>query len=415
MKTKKRSLFGLAVGLVAMTSFLWAQSVQAQSAPKNEFLFGCALPLTGMFGQDGHMVRNAYLYWQDAVNARGGIDGKYKIKIIFYDDQSNPQTSAMLINKLITQDKVDMLLGGYGSSQVMAASAVAERHEYPLISGAASSNMLFTRGFKYYFSTLGKSTEEVRGCVDVLTSVTPKPETVAIIGANIPFTADACQGYKEYAKKDGFKITHFELFPIGLQDYDTLLEKVKATHPDTLLVGSDLDIALSVVKAMKEIKFSPKAVGFSYGPTVPRFIQDLGPDANYVFAASEWTPNMKYKDDLFGTAAQFNAGFTKRFHRAPDYVEAATAAGAEVLQIAVEKLGLKPGMNRADRVKLMKELHKLNVMTFYGPIHFGKDGANSAHPPVAVQVQNQKLVNVYPSANAEAAPLYPMPPWKDRK
>jgi len=251
MKARKGLLFGFAMGIFALAAFVMAQSASAAKESKNEFVFGCALPLTGMFGQDGQMVRNAYQYWQNTVNARGGIEGKYKVKIIFYDDQSNPQTSAQLVDKLITRDKVDLLLGGYGSSGVMAASAVAERHKYPLISGAASSNVLFNRGFKYYFSTLGKATEEVRGCVDVLTVVTPKPKTVAIIGANIPFTAQACDGYKTYAAKDGFQVVHFEIFPIGLQDYDTLLEKVRASHPDVVLVGSHLGVALNVIKAIK--------------------------------------------------------------------------------------------------------------------------------------------------------------------
>lgn len=384
----------------------------AQAA--EELTFGCALPLTGLFGKAGELVRDAYTIWQETVNAKGGISGKYKIKIIYYDDQSNPQTSAKLIDKLVTKDKVDLLLGGFGSSQVMAASAAAERHKYPLISGAASSNKLFVRGFKYYFSTLGKATEEVRGCVDVFTTVSPRPKTVAIVGANIPFCALACEGYKKHSEKNGFEVVHFELFPVRLQDYNTMLEKAKAKNPDLLLVGSHLGVSLRVMKAMKEIDFNPKGVAFSYGPTVPAFVKGLKKDADYVFAASEWTPNLPYKGPIFGTAADFNSAYKKRFGKYPDFVEAATAGGAVILQTAVEELGLKPGLTKADREKLMKKLHELDMMTFYGQIHFGADGANVAHPPVAVQVQDGKLVNVFPSKAAEAKPRYPMPPWKSR-
>ncbi len=406
---KKRVRIGVFALVLALTM---AVCGPVQAAEK--FTFGCALPLTGLFGKAGELVRDAYTIWQETVNAKGGISGKYKIKIIFYDDQSNPQMSAKLIDKLVTKDGVGLLLGGFGSSQVMAASAAAERHKYPLISGAASSNKLFDRGFKYYFSTLGKATEEVKGCVDVFTAVTPRPKTVAIVGANIPFCALACEGYKKYAKKNGFEVVHFELFPIKLQDYNTMLEKAKAKNPDILLVGSHLGVSLRVMKALKEIDFNPKAVAFSYGPTVPAFIKGLKNDAEYVFAASEWTPNLPYKGPIFGTAADFNNAYKKRFDRYPDYVEAATAGGAVILQMAVEELGLKPGLTKADREKLMKKLHELDMMTFYGQIHFGKDGANVAHPPVAVQVQDGKLVNVYPAKAAEAKPRYPMPPWKSR-
>ncbi len=407
MKKKvKIVLLALILGLLAATV--------GTALAEEELTFGCAVPLTGIFGKDGELVRDAYTIWMETVNAKGGIGGKYKIRIIFYDDQSNPQTSAKLIEKLIKKDKADLLLGGFGSSQVMAASAAAERHKYPLISGAASSNKLYDRGFKYYFGTLGKATEEVRGCVDLFTLVSPKPKTVAIVGANIPFCALACEGYKEYAKKNGFEVVHFELFPLKLQDYNTMLEKAKAKDPDILLVGSHLGVSLRVMKALKEIDFSPKAVAFSYGPTVPAFVEGLKGDAEYVFAASEWTPNLPYKGPIFGTAEDFNRAYKERFGRFPDYVEAATAGGAVILQMAVEQLGLRPGITEADREKLMERLHELDLMTFYGQIHFGKDGANEAHPPVAVQVQDGKLVNVFPANAAEAKPRYPMPPWKSR-
>jgi len=404
-KRLKTGLFPIVLALIFMTG-------SAQAA--EELTFGTALPLTGLFGKGGELVRDAYTLWMETVNAKGGISGKYKIKIIIYDDQSNPQVSAKLIEKLVIQDKVDLLLGGYGSSQVMAASAAAERHKYPMISGAASSNKLFDRGFKYYFATLGKATDEVKGIVDVFASVVPKPKTVAIVGSNIPFTALACEGYKRAAKQNGLEVVHFELFPISLQDYNTMLLKAKAKNPDVLLVGSHLGVAMRVTKAMKEIDFNPKAVAFSYGPTIPAYIDGLKGDAEYMFAASEWTPNLPYNGPIFGSAADFNATYKKRFGRFPDYLQAATVGGAIVLQTAFEELGLKPGLGQADRERLMKKLHEIDMMTFYGQIHFGEDGANVAHPPVAVQVQDGKLVNIFPAEAAEAKPRYPMPAWKKR-
>ncbi|RJX34840.1 MAG: branched-chain amino acid ABC transporter substrate-binding protein [Desulfarculus sp.] len=408
MKFRRAGIILLTLAL-ALTLGLAAPGMAAQ-----EFTFGCAVPLSGLFGKDGQLVRDAYTFWMETINARGGIAGKYKVRIIFYDDQSDPQTSAKLVERLVTQDKVDLLLGGFGSSQVMAASAAAERHKFPYLSGGASSNKLYERGARYYFGTLGKATEEVRGCVDVFTSVTPRPKTVAIVGANIPFTAESCKGYKLYAEKYGFKVVHYELFPISLKDYNTMLLKAKAKKPDVLLVGSHLAVAMRVVKAMKEIDFNPKGVAFSYGPTVPAFVQGLKADANYVFAASEWTPNLPYKGPVFGSARQFNQAYRQRFRRSPDYVEAASTAAAVVQQVAMEQLGLKPRVTAADRVRLMEKLHQIDLMTFYGPIHFGKSGANREHPPVAVQVQNGQLINVYPAKWAEKPPIYPTPAWNKR-
>lgn len=387
------------------------------SLAQQKFRIGYADPLTGTFGRDGNLVKDAYNFWGDLINAKGGIEVKgrrYPVELIVIDDKSIAAENAKFTEKLITEDKVDLILGGFGSDSVFAGSAVAEKYKFPLISGAASSNKLFERGFRYYFSTLGKATEEVRGCVDIVQILYPKPKSGAIIGSDILFTALACEGYRKYAAQNGIQIIHFELFPITLQDYDSMLLKVKQKNPDILFVGSHLMVAMKMIKAMKEIDFTPKMVTFSYGPTVPDFLKSLGKDAEYVVAASEWAPNLPYKDPLFGTARQFNENYFKKYGRYPDYVEAASAAGAYAMQVAIEKLGITPPAKEEDRIRLMEELHKQNLMTFYGVVKFGPDGANGAHPPVAVQIQNGKLINVFPREAAEAAPWYPMKPWKER-
>ncbi|MFA6221818.1 MAG: amino acid ABC transporter substrate-binding protein [Desulfomonilaceae bacterium] len=380
---------------------------------KKVWKIGVAVSLTGVFGKDGSLVKDAYTLWQETVNAAGGINGS-PVEIIFYDDKSDPATTAKLTEQLIVSDKVDLLLGGFGSSQLFAASPVAEKNQYPLISGGASSNKLFERGFKYYFSTLGKATEEVRGCVDIFSAVSPKPKTAAIIGADILFTSLACEGFKKYCGQNGIEVVHYELFPMALQDYNSLLTKVKNKNPDILLVGSHLLVAMKTIKAMKEIDFSPKAVAFSYGPTVPKFVEDLKGDANYVIAASEWTGNMPYSGKVFGKASNFKELYFKRFNRFPDYVEAAAAGGAVAQQTVLQELKLTPPLNKENRVKIMEALHKDTFETFYGKIHFGADGANEAHPPVAVQIQNGKLENVFPLDYAEAKIQYPFKPWKER-
>lgn len=410
-------MFSVRTLIVVLVLFLFSMPPPNTQSAERPIRIGFPVPLTGAFGKDGSLVRDAYLFWKETVNAQGGIEvrGKrYPVELIFYDDKSDPPTSAKLTEKLITEDKVDMLLGGFGSSQVIAASAVSEKFRYPMISGAASTLKLFDRGFKYYFSLLGKAPEEVRGCVEILPTLSPRPETVAIIGANIPFTADAADGFKLYASKMGLKIVHFELFPMALADYNSLLNKVKEKKPDVLLVGSHSLVALRTVKSMKEIDFSPKGVFFSYGPTVPDFIQSLGGDAEYVFAASEWTPNLRYRDEIFGTARDFYNRYSKRFGRAPDYVEAASVAGALIQQQAVQKLALIPPLNDRNRERIMQYLYSKRFDNFYGPIRFAPDGANEIHPPVVVQVQGGKLVHVFPPDTAEGKPIYPMKPWKER-
>ena len=396
---------------------LCALAGAAQAASTASYRIGAVLPLSGLFGKDGAQIKDAYAFWAEHVNAQGGVlagGRRHPVELVIYDDASTPQRSQLLVRKLATADKVDLLLGGYGSSLVMAASAAGEALGYPMISGGASSNNLFERGYKYYFSTLGRATDEVSGVVQTMAGLSPKPKTCAIIGSDIPFTALACQGYRDQASAAGLEVVHYELFPLALQDYNTVLAKAKASGADVLLVGSHLQVALRVMRAMKEIDYSPKAVAFSYGPTVPAFVQELGPDAEGVFAASEWTPNLPHDGPVFGSAAQFAAAYRQRFGREPDYVEAAAVAGAVAQQLAVQELGLTPPIDAAGRRAIMEKLHAMDVMTFYGRIKFDADGANVAHPPVCVQVQDGKLACVYPPSARTAPPRYPMKPWRQR-
>jgi branched-chain amino acid transport system substrate-binding protein len=399
------------VVLAAAACFAFAAAVHSQEA--KPWKIGVAVSLTGVFGKDGNLVKDAYTLWKDAVNQQRGLNGS-QIELIFYDDKSDAALNAKLLEQLIVSDKVDLVLGGFGSSQVFAGSAVAEKYQYPLISGAASSNKLFERGFKYYFSTLGKATEEVRGCVEIFNAVQPKPKTAAIVGADILFTALACEGFKKYCESTGIEVVHYELFPMSLDDYNSLLAKVKSKNPDVLLVGSHLLVAMKTIKALKEIDFSPKAVAFSYGPTVPEFVKELKGDSEFVIAASEWTPNMPHKGPVFPSAADFNKIYFEKFNRYPDFVEAASAGGAIAQQMAVEQLKLKPPLTKENRAAIMEKLHKETFDTFYGKIQFGEDGANVAHPPVAVQIQNGKLLNVFPLDFAEGKILFPFKPWKER-
>jgi branched-chain amino acid transport system substrate-binding protein len=403
----------LARFIVLVVGLFACMPVEAAAAGTAPFRVGVAVSLTGPFGHDGALVKDAYTFWMETVNKKGGLNG-HEVQIVFYDNKSDQATGAKLVEKLIVDDQVDLLLGGFGSDQVFAESAIAEKYQHPMISGGASSNKLFDRGYRYYFGTLGKATEEVRGCVELFNDVSPKPKTAAIIGADILFTSLACDGYKKYCEANGIEVVHSELFPMKIQDYNSVLLKVKHKNPDILLVGSHLLVAMNTIKAMKEVDFSPRAVAFSYGPTVPRFVEELKGDADYVIAASEWTPKLPYKDRVFGTAEEFNKAYFARFDRFPDYVEAASAGGAVVLQMVLEELKLKPGLKKEDRVTIMEKLHSHAFDTFYGRVEFGKDGANIAHPPVAVQVQGGVLTNVHPKAHADADLIYPFKPWKDR-
>ena len=156
-------VLSVAAWLIGGPGGAWLGAPAASAQPK-EFRAGVALSLSGIFSRDAALFKEVYDLWAETVNRAGGIKVKgtgYPVRIIYYDDESSPQKSAQLVERLATSDKVDMILGGFGSSIVFAASAVAEKYKYPYISGAASANPIFERGFKYVFATLNKTFDEV--------------------------------------------------------------------------------------------------------------------------------------------------------------------------------------------------------------------------------------------------------------
>src|SRR5262245_61747048 len=286
-------------------SFIASPAAEGQA---KEFKVGVAISLSGIFSRDAALLKEVYDLWADTVNRAGGIKIKgtgYSVRITYYDDESSPQKNAQLVERLATSDKVDLMLGAFGSSVVFAASAVAEKYKYPYISGAASANPIFERGFKYVFATLNKTFDEVEAAAKVFSLAQPKPTKAAVIGADHLFGKLSAEGFKKFLGEMGIEVVHFEIFPVDLSDYNSIIVKVKRANPELVFVGGLLANSLRAVKAAREVDFTPKGFAFSYGPTVPEFIKELGKDAESAVAASEWLPNFAYKDAVFGSAQAF--------------------------------------------------------------------------------------------------------------
>ena len=400
------------VGVLA--AGMWAPGALAQGE-RDTFRIGVAVSLSGLLARDGAQVQRAYEVWKDAVNAQGGIEvngRRYPVEIIYYDDESSEQRSAQLVERLITVDQVDLLLGGFGSNAVFAATTAAERYGYPYFSGGASADPIFERGYYFTFGLLNKTFEEVRGAVEVFGQL-PDVKTVAIIGGDHLFMQLAAEGFRYFAERMGLEVVHYEIFPMTLREYNSLILNVRRKNPDVLLVGSLLPQSLQVMRALRTIGWRPKGVAFSYGPTVPDFVEQLGDAAEYVIAASEWLPEFPYADPVFGSAMGFAEAFRAKYGVEPEYVQAAAAAGAVVQQAAIQALGITPPVSPEERVAIARWVRENTVETLYGPVRFAEDGGILTKEPIAVQIQNGRLVHVHPrldDLNLEPAPVwYPAP------
>jgi len=390
--------------LMAMLLLLSALAGCAQEEPK-KVQFGCDLSLSGKFEEEGYLTREGYELWKEYVNSQGGIqigNERYLVDILYYDDGSDPLKTASLVEKLITEDKVDFLLGPYGSGATFEAAVVAEKYLVPMVEGEGPAEKIFTSGFKYVFGIVSPGRNYFQGILEGAASLTPRPNKVAIISASYPYL-EIAEGAKWHAESLGFDVISLVTFE-KVDDLSGILGALKADEPNIVLFSAPFAEASSFVRTAKEVGLSPEMLGIAVAPCDPAFVEQLGEDANYVFGPCQWTSALPYHGPVFGSSQDYAQLFRDKFGREPDYHSAAASACGVTYQLALEEA------SSLDREDVRDALVSLDVMTFYGRIKFNEQGRDIYKPMVAVQIQNGKIVTVWPESLANGSARYPTPP-----
>ncbi|GAC1544229.1 MAG: amino acid ABC transporter substrate-binding protein [Candidatus Velthaea sp.] len=382
-------------------------------ADDNTIVFGAALAATGRDAREGVLTKEGYEFWKDYVNSHGGmkVAGKtYKVDIKYADDETNPQTAARLVEKFIDQDKVNFILGPYGSANTASAAAVVERKKIPMVEGNGSAEKIFSQGFKYTFAVLSPARRYLEFLVDLAVHAKVKPHTVAVVSANDAFSTEVAQGAADYATTHGLKVVYNNKYPADTTDVSGIVSAIKATNPDLILNGGHLQDAVLLQKGFKEQNVNAKMFGYSVGPDTPDFRKTLGKDADYVFGGTQWSPTAKYKGagGFISDSKVYAAEFQKKYGHVPDYHNAESSATCLAFQYAIERAG------SLDPLKVRDALAALDVVTFYGILKFDNRGINIYKPMAVNQIQKGELKTVWPTGVQSAQPMYPTPDWNKR-
>ena len=407
--------------LSVMVALLLPQAGGAQEK-RDFFKVGVVTSLSGELVFGGTVTKRGYDMWAEAVNAQGGIDiagKKYKVQLVYADDQSTPATAVVAGERLITQDKVDFILGPYASGPTVALAPITEKYKVPHITGSAESPLIWLRKFKYTFGTIPPVNLGARSAIQTLArDITPKPTTFAVVGIDDAFSKFAAEALKVTADKEGIKVLKYEIVPEG-SDYTPAISAIKPLNPDIFGMGNHEKAAIEMMKIAKELKFNPKAYVQHYGMSTPDFRKGLGKDIEYVFGNSVWTENMKIQGTvLFKTPKEYADAMRKKFNVDPDYTEAGCTGAGMAFQEALRAIKAAPPLTGAQKEALIGALEKLDIATFYGQIKFATEGefyhANAGLQPITLQYQGGKLIEVGPPKSRVAAPKYPTPPWDKR-
>ena len=190
---------------------------------------GIALSQTGNLADSAKHYWRGVELWRDEVNARGGLLGK-KVEFVVYDDRSDAATSARLYERLITSDKVDLLVSTIGSAQAATATAVAEKHKRVMINGGGASESIQLRGFKYIFQTAARISNYVDGIDPLMKKYNVK--TMAFVSRDYGAARDMEKVVKAMAKKNGVEMVLDEYFPSGNVDFSSQIARARQSRPD---------------------------------------------------------------------------------------------------------------------------------------------------------------------------------------
>ena len=403
LKNKLRHVKAISLAFLLVGVLPWSPLARAEDT----ITFGAALSLTGKTATEGVQVKDGYDFYVDHINQMGGINvggKKYKVAIKYYDDESSAATSAKLYEKLIAEDGIKLLLGPYSSGITMAASAVTEKYKVPMVLAHGAALALYDRGFKYIFGTLTPVDQYTANYIKMAADAQPRGQRVALVQENDLFPKQAIEGAAQQAKAAKLDIVYTGTYPTGTKDFSSMVEAIKASNPDVLIAAGYTGDMLTLTRQIAEQGLKVKMFGVMLGPTLPGYIDSLGKLAEGQLEPIQWSPNLPYKDQIFGwTATEFADIYKKEKGHIPDYHPPQSMAALEVYQNAIERTG------SLDPEKLRDAIAQTEMMTLYGPIKFNAKGANTAKGMLVVQVQKGKPVVVYPPDGAEGKFIYPMP------
>lgn len=385
---------------VALAGVVFA-SLPLPVAAQSPIKIGASMSVTGTYAKPGTYQKQGYDVCIDELNAKGGILGR-KVELVIYDDQSNPATAVRLYEKLITEDKVDAVMGPYSSAVSEAVANVTEKYKKVMVAPLAATTSIFKKGRKYIFMVITPAENYLEGLIDMAAKRGLK--TVAIINEDTLFPKASASGSVEAAKKRGMQVVLQEAYPKGNTDFSALLVKIKAANPDVLAAGTYFDDAVAITRQMKELNVNPKMFGLTVGGDLPEFYNLLKQNAEYVYGSTQWDDSLPYPGQK-----EFLAAYKAKFKgQEPSYHTAAGYAGCHIYADAVKRAGT------LDADKVRDQLLKMEIKTAFGEYKVDPDGFQIAHKMVMLQWQDGKRIVVWPDDLANGKMRYPTPEWGKR-
>jgi branched-chain amino acid transport system substrate-binding protein len=387
LQALKRRVFVGAILVAAATLVAWPNMAAAQS--KEPIKIGYSMAQTGGLGPNGKSALIAQAIWEADVNAKGGLLGR-PVKLIYYDDQTNPATVPGIYSKLLDVDKVDLIIGGYGTNMLAPAMPVVMQRNKVFI-GLLGLGVNVAFNYPRYFVMIPSGPDPkpafTKPFIDAALQQNPKPTTIAIVAADAEFAVNAADGTRETAKKVGLKIVYDRRYPPATTDFTPIVRAIAATNPDIVVICSYPPDSVGMVRAVNELGFKPKMIGGAMvGLQNTSIKAQLGPLLNGFTNYDVFLPVPKMN---YPGAAELLAKYeAKAAGQGVDpygyYMAPLAYAQLQVLGQAVE------ATKSLDDGKIADYIRANSFKTVVGDIRFGKFGEWAEPRVLQLQFQNIK-------------------------
>jgi len=386
------------VAVMAGVLLLIGLSTSLAGEVPSEIRIGHTLALSGRFTpMVGTFDRLCYS-WVKFVNDRGGIyvkayEKKLPVKFIIYDDKSEPAESAKFYERLVTVDKVHILLGPFSSHITKAAVTVADKYKIPMVMAEANDAKIFEERYKYSVNQIDLADTESYGYLEML-KAGGQVKTIAFVAEDTLHATGALRGGVKRARELGLQVVMEEIAPPDTKDFTAIILKLKKADPDVVYLEAFPGFEIPFMKQAFELGLKPRE--FFNGHIVEALLKALGPRAEGLAGVVYWAPGLPYpgSDDFELVLKDAKIEWAKQMESSIHF------QSFQVIQQAIEKAG------SLDPEALNKVLHEAKFATLAGEVVHTEHGlGNSRSYPV--QVQGGELKLIWPKELATARHRYP--------
>jgi branched-chain amino acid transport system substrate-binding protein len=403
---RKASSIAAATFLPGLATPAWAQ--------KGVVKFGCSLPLSGSFEQVSKLYRGGYEMWADTVNRKIRIgDRELDVEWVFYDDELNPARTAQLTERLITTDKVDFIVGTYGTDTILAQGAVAKRYNKITVqAGAASRRVDEEIGGTTAFTVVANAGVYPRLAMEYLALRNPKPKRLATLTFDDAAYKEMTESIKAQAPSLGLEHVLDVENPLNVEDLRPTVLKLKREGNIDIVYFTGHNVPLiKFIQEAAALDFAPNAIIGGHLTTDPSVKSALGAKLRDVYGVTLWLPQFKYKDAHFASCQAFAEKHLALRGYPPTYHSAMSYTIPLLYAVAAQKAG------STDNQAVRKALLELKAEpTIWGPVTFNERGRiqSGGIPAIQWQGDGPAVQVIAPRDLATAEGVYPMPGWRKR-